>query len=474
MPADSHRRAIKTMILPTLFIAALAILTALRLHPTRALGLLIASMLIYPEYLRVPFGLAQMSLPRLIALALLTRMLLSPRRRLFRWQLIDSLILCSWLWNVFAAALAGADQKRMVEVTGSALDTLLMYFTARLCLLHFAEYRKLLLPLVLCALLIGALGALESIASWSPYQSLRIYIPMRVFDSPDRPPEYRMGLLRALASTSVAIYFGMGMFMIFALLVSLQGFFRSRLLWLLSCAAAFAGTVSSLSSGPLTAVAVFLFASAFYYYPRLIKPLLLSLLLLILALETVSSRHFWHLMEYVNVFSGDYWYRGRLIEVALQQWSEYWLVGVGSDYPQHWGALIDGRQYVDLVNQYILAALNGGLLGLALFLSPFILALRLSTRAWTATPVPPSAASSSPKALPSSPSCSPSPPSASSAPPCSSPTSSSASSPAPTAPASSYSNPPLPPVSRRPSGPRYLPQPQFHPILKNHPFTEPP
>lgn len=373
------------MIALTAILSAIAILTALLVHPTRGLGLVIAGMMIYPEYMRVPMGLAQMSLPRFVALALLIRGLCGARRRLFRWHWIDALILIQWAWNVSAAALAGADQTRMVESIGNVLDTALMYFTARLCLLEVNEYRKLLAPLAICAIVVGILGAVETLAFWSPYESLRIYTPLQMYS---KPSEYRMGMLRALGSTSVAIYFGMSMFLILAILYALREFFRNKLFWFIACLAAMIGAISSLSSGPQSALAVFFFASLFYRRTNLIKPLLSCIAVLLLAMEVLSSRHIWHLMEYANIFGGDYWYRGRLIEVAVQQWRDYWIIGVGSSYPQHWGMMIDGRKFVDLVNHYIIVALNAGLPGLFLFVGILVLALRLCVRNWHATADP--------------------------------------------------------------------------------------
>src|SRR5690606_18558286 len=65
-----------------------------------------------------------------------------------------------------------------------------------------------------------------------------------------------------------------------------------------------------------------------------------------------------------------------LIEVAIQQLHEYAWVGFGGTPPDHWGALIDGRKHVDIVNNYIFIAYSSGVLGFLLICAIQIGAIR--------------------------------------------------------------------------------------------------
>ena len=369
------------MIPLTIAITLLGIAIVARMHPIRALGVLIASMYLYPEYLRVPLGLAQMSAPRFIALFLLARLLASPARQQFRWRLIDTLVLLEWGWAVIAGILAGAEFRQVTEQIGRVFDTVLVYYVARLAVSASQDYGKLLVPLGITAVVMGAVGVIESITYLSPYQPFTAYETFAWFD---KTQEYRFGLLRAQGSLAHSIYFGMAMFLLLGVLFAIRGYCRPTWVWAVACAAALMGALSSMSSGPQQALVLLLIANLFFLRPRWIPPALAGLALLAGFLEIASNRHFWYLTEYINFFGGDYWYRGKLIEVAASQWRDYWLAGVGSQMPNHWGLLIDGRRHVDIVNQYIILAVSCGLPGLALFVGIEALALRESVSAWRA------------------------------------------------------------------------------------------
>jgi hypothetical protein len=368
----------------TAAVALLAGLCAVFLSPARALGAVIMSMLLFPEYLRIPVGLAQMSAPRFAALVLLARMLSGSQRAMFRWRLMDTVIVAAWLWDVSANVVAGADQTQIVQVVGRALDTVLMYFVARLALPRAEDYRQLFVPLAVCAIALGALGLTEAIASYSPYQSLQGY--RDVFYT--KPLEYRMGLMRAYGSTGHPIYFGMTMFLVLGLLAALRGMAGPKWLWLAGVAGALGAIASSMSAGPFAAVALLGGFWAFYLRPALIKPAVIGCVLIAVALEILSNRHVYALIDYIGLSKTTSWYRGRLMEVAVEQLHEYWLLGVGGQWPHHWGRMIDGRDHVDVVNNYLIKALNSGVIGLGLYLTAIVLALRDCVRAWPGRPEP--------------------------------------------------------------------------------------
>ena len=366
------------MIGPTVLVAIVAIVLAARARPVRALGILIASMYLYPEYLRIPIGLAQMSVPRVLAAFLLCRFLAS--RQQFRWRFIDTVVSAGWVWSVAAAVLARAQFPTITEAIGRVFDTVLVYFVARLAVTDRDELGELLAPLAISACAMGLVGVIEATTSHSPYQVFTPYeVTVGLFN---KAPEYRFGFLRAQGSLAHSIYFGMAMFLLLGVLIAIRGYCRSRVMWTTACAAATCALISSLSSGPQEALLLLLITNAFYFCRRLIKPALACIVVLGCLVETASNRHFWYLTEYLNPFGGDYWYRSRLIEVATAQWREYWLVGVGSNWPNHWGALIDGRLHVDIVNHYIIMAVLAGLPGLVLFIAGEVLAVRDLTRAW--------------------------------------------------------------------------------------------
>jgi hypothetical protein len=137
-----------------------------------------------------------------------------------------------------------------------------------------------------------------------------------------------------------------------------------------------------MSAGPQSGIAVFLIVVAFTRFTSLIKPALIAFVLLLIYCETFSNRHCWYLIEYLNPIGGDFWYRSRLIDVAVAQWRDYVLIGVGSNIPNHWGQLIDGRTFVDLVNEYVIVGITGGILSIACRVAIQAIALRDAVRAY--------------------------------------------------------------------------------------------
>ncbi len=376
------------MIGETVAIAVVVIGLVLSLSPGRAVGVIIASMLLWPEYLRMPLGVVQMSIPRAAALALVLRLGLTgaAQGKPLRWNVIDVVVIVAWAWDVVANLMMQADQTQMIQMTGRVLDTVLMYFAARLALRSPGEWRAAVGPVVLTAIVMGTLGTIESVTSWSAYAK-----HYAVGGNPwfDKGAEYRYGFLRARGSAAHSIYFGVAMAMLVGLLWSMRGIAKSKGLVWVGIGAAFLGTLSSLSSGPQIAVVTLMLCGAFYYARWAIKPAVAGLVFACVVVELGSNRHFFQLADYLALSSETAWYRGRLMEVAFERVGDYAIAGVGGRTPHAtWGMLIDTRQHVDVVNHFIIVALYGGLASLFMFLTIQISAIRGCARvsAWTKQP----------------------------------------------------------------------------------------
>jgi len=357
----------------------MAMAAAATLSPGRAIGIIMASMLLWPEYLRVPLGVVQMSAPRAAAMVLVIRLLSGARGKSFRWNVVDILICVGWAWDLTANVIMGAGDVQLIMMAGRILDTVMMYLAARLALRDINDFKQLITPLVLTALFMGGMGAFEAIMSRSPYDPLYAFGGNPWFD---KEAEYRYGFLRARASTGHAIYFGVVMALLAGILWSLRGMAKSKLVVWIGCGAACVGTLSSLSSGPQIALATLLICGAFFYIPWAIRPAQIALVSLCILVEFASNRHFFQLADYIAISSETAWYRGRLMEVAAERIGEYWFAGVGDNTPNHWGMLIDTRLHVDVVNHFIIVALYGGLFSLFCYSAVLIMAIRGCARAW--------------------------------------------------------------------------------------------
>jgi len=354
-----------------------AMLAMTRRHGGAALGILVMSMLLWPEFLRIPLGLVQMSVPRFVALFLLIRFMAQGRHRRIRFGKTDVLVILIWLWTVLATFAAGAEFSQVSQMIGRGLDTVLMFFVARMALTSAEDVKSLYWGLALTALAMCAAGVYEAITWNSPYHKFS-----GGASRAEGYSEIRYGMLRAQASTTVSIYFGMAMMLVTGLLWSAREYMNRAFAYRAVILAAFAATLSSLSSGPWVALFMMIGLNLYYRRPSLIKPSLFALIILAVALELASNRHFYNLIDYLALDKQTAWYRTRLLEVAFSRLEDFWLIGVGSNWPHHWASLVDGRLYIDVVNNFLIIALYGGLPALFMYVAAHAVAIRRAVRAF--------------------------------------------------------------------------------------------
>jgi hypothetical protein len=347
-----------------------------------ALGVVILSMMLWPEYLRIPLGIAEMSAPRIIGLVLLVQSFSKGIHRNIRFQNVDVLVLCIWGWTIFATIVAGSEKSQITQMIGRGLDTVLMYFLARVLIRGPRDVRDLFFWLAMTAIVMGVVGGIESVSSRSPYSSMTDY---RVWQSIEKEDEYRLGFLRAKASTSTHIYFGMAMTVILGMLWACSGFTRSRLIFRVGITAALVGVLSSMSSGPWMGCILVFVLYGFAARVSWIRPATYGILLLALLMELISNRHFYNLIDYLALDPHTAWYRTRLLEVAFSNWRDFWIIGVGSNWPQHWADLVDGRDHIDVVNNFLIVALYGGIPATLMYVSTHVIGIRLAAKSWRET-----------------------------------------------------------------------------------------
>jgi hypothetical protein len=358
----------------TILLTIAACGAALMLRPGAAVGVLIASMFLWPEYLRIPIGIAQMSVPRMAAVVLYLRMVMSPGPNPPRFRLADLLVVALYLWMVAANLFAGTPPEKLKTIVGSGFDTVLMYLMARRAFADPFEVKGIVKGLVVTVVVMAPLGLIENTLRFSPY------IPFLYRDgvvTGGGGSEIRLGMRRAFASTEQPIFFGMGMMLVTALIFSFRRVFEAQWALVAAIGAGVLAIFTSLSSGPWMGLFVLIGVNAFYWMPRMIKPALAAGFLLMVAMEVLSNRHFYHLIDYLALDRGNAgaYYRSRLMEVAVKYLPNYWAVGYGSQTLDKWGPEIDGRNMVDMVNHYIILATTGGLLAMFLYIGIKIAAL---------------------------------------------------------------------------------------------------
>jgi hypothetical protein len=152
------------------------------------------------------------------------------------------------------------------------------------------------------------------------------------------------------------------------LFVGLWGY-RSRLLAAGAIAAGATIVFTSSSSGPLMALvlgSIGLICWSFRLQMRAVRWGIVAFLVL---LDLYMKAPLWFLIDRMSeIVGGEGWYRSALIDVAIRNIHEWWLIGTG--YTAHWmpTGIAASAVSADIVNEFVAQGVQGGLLALSLFI----------------------------------------------------------------------------------------------------------
>ena len=154
------------------------------------------------------------------------------------------------------------------------------------------------------------------------------------------------------------------------------------------------GMLATFSRGPILALLILVVGLACLRYMSARRFLLLSAVTTVIVSVSWSAGLGDAVLAAIHYVSGvdqtadfNVLYRQELLRtsIALIEQSPWWGV---PNYLEHMGNLVQGDGIVDLVNTYLIVTLNVGVVGLALFLTPFLVVL---TRLASSLPSEPSA-----------------------------------------------------------------------------------
>lgn len=323
------------------------------------LALIVATMLLWPEFVRVKVVVMQLSLTRILEIAIILRFIIEGGR--LKNNYLDYCVIGLWVYQIFASIMAGSESKYLIYMVGRLLDTVLIFYAARICIRSSKDLGVFLKYLIVIIVIMSVLAFVESITQKSLYTYAR---ELNQWAWSIRVHELRMGLARAYGATLNPIYYGLSAYMGLALYYTVETNLRRKIVYVIG----FIGVFMCMSSGPIITMFMLIFLALFVKDLKRFKVVILAVFIAALFAEFASNRHFYNLIEYVTFNSQTAWYRSRLLEVAFLNSNEFIWYGVGDTWPNHWGAQIDGRAIVDVVNQYLIVALRGGIIGLILFL----------------------------------------------------------------------------------------------------------
>jgi len=368
----------------TLAIGIVGSILVLLLRPAYALAAYIGVLIWYPDYLRVSIGTIDISAGRIVVAILLLRCLCDDQlRRRFVWSRLDTLVTLSMvvyvgMYCLMYTPLFGAIENR----SGFLIDTWFSYLAVRMCIRGRTDMIAAIKLIAVALAPLAALGVVEAITGWQPFLVLRQYCPWL----PEvRTYGVRWGLNRGWGPFSHPIMFGACFVMFLPLIWSLrhQRGYWGRLAYPLSAITVLGG-LSSMSSGPWGMLIIVVFCLVLERYKRWTKAVLMWLFVLCILAEIGSNRPLYHVvLQTINLAKGSWYQRAKLIDFAIRDFDEWWLAGYGGRDPG-WAEAM-GERVTDCNNEFILKAVQYGMLGVIALAATLAMAFRGLVRAFKET-----------------------------------------------------------------------------------------
>ena len=348
----------------TLTFALVLSVLVIMLRPKYAFVAYIIGLLWYPAYLAVSIGTIDILVGRFVVAVLLLRCYFNDSiRRKFTWNRLDTLVTLSMVVYVGAYLITQVEPlaSTLEGRGGFLMDTWCAYMAARLIVTDRSKLISIIKCISVALVPLAILGMIESVTGWQPFAPLWRFSPW--FGGGSFVSEGRFGLARAVGPFSHAILFG-GVFAMFLPLIYYlrreKGDWKS-MAYVLS-GVALLGALSSMSSGPWVMVIVVIFCLVMERHKQFVKPLFIFLVFSCISIGIASNRPFYHVIaSWANPLGGAGWHRAKLIDLAIEHFSEWWLVGYGDKDPG-WGPFL-GMGRTDVTNEYILNGVRYGILG---------------------------------------------------------------------------------------------------------------
>jgi O-antigen ligase len=255
----------------------------------------------------------------------------------------------------------------------------LPYFVVSRSLKNLQKFRDVLLSLVLAIMVLALIAVFETSRHWLLYRSLQGSLEL-VSISISGGYLMREGMVRAIATAGQAIPLGylmaVGIGLYLYLQRSIQQNFTRRLGMILLAA----GLIAPLSRGPWVGAAVLIIvfiATGRNPIPRLIGLMMSSLLLISFVSILPGGEKAINLLPYIgSTEKENIGYREKLLTnsmIVIQR--NPWFGSVDYMETPEMKEMRQGQGIIDIVNTYLVVALEKGLVGLGLFVGFFVLTL---------------------------------------------------------------------------------------------------
>jgi len=128
-------------------------------------------------------------------------------------------------------------------------------------------------------------------------------------------------------------------------------------------------TILSHSSGPVMALMAGIIAWMFWYLREKMRVVRWAIFVSLVFLHMVMKAPVWFIYARLSdVIGGHGWFRANLIDKFVNNFQEWWLIGMPIEKTYTWAATQMSWGAVDVTNEYVSVGIGGGLISLILFI----------------------------------------------------------------------------------------------------------
>jgi hypothetical protein len=281
-----------------------------------------------------------------------------------KFNKLDWLIIVLAIVNLVAKTLLYQDYEAFKNGLGGAYDSIGFYLMFRFLLRDLEEvksairiYAILIVPLAVCMLAEKATGR----------------DPFALFGGVPPMTFVRDGALRCQGPFAHPILAGTFGATLLPLFVGLWWQGKGRLVAALAIISTVLIVFASASSGPLLSSLLAGLALALWPLRASMRKIRWGIVMGLAGLQLVMKAPIWFVLAKVDIVSGSTGYhRAYLIDRCIANFSDWWLVGTKNT----WDWANRDSHLFDVTNTYVAAGVNGGLLGMVLFIAIIVLAFK--------------------------------------------------------------------------------------------------
>lgn len=314
----------------------------------------------------IVFGL-DFTILRILVIFACIRVLLRKEFRYFKWLKVDRAILFWVLCSIAIYTTQLQTWAALINRLGFAYDSTGLYFVFRFLIRDLEDIKRACRLFSMALLPLALSMCVEKLTGKNPFY---------MFGGVPEFTEIREGVLRCQGPFRHPILAGTFGAVWLPLFLGLWWQGRgNRLLAAVGILSSTLITILSGSSGPMATYIAGVVAASIWYLQTYMRAVRWGVVMLLVALHITMEAPVWFIFARANILSGSTgWHRSQLIDLAIRNFSEWWLLGTQD--VGRWGVWAG-----DITNQYILEGVNGGVITLIVFVTIIVISFSAIGRA---------------------------------------------------------------------------------------------